>query len=97
MNRTHLLSVTVAVEGSPDDVVTAEPRPGRYTIVIGSELVMLLDQASPELCRAIGAAFDAVAELKEQAAIVALNTPPQPAVDATVHTLCVPDYGTGAA
>ena len=79
MSRTHLLSVTVAVEGSPDDVVTAEPRPGKYTIVVGSELVMLLDEASPELCRAIGAAFDAVAELKDGAAIAALNTPAPPA------------------
>jgi hypothetical protein len=79
MSRTHLLNVTVAVEGSPDDVVTAEPRPGKYTIVVGSELVMLLDGASAGLCRAIGAAFDAVAELKEQAAIVALNTPGLPA------------------
>jgi hypothetical protein len=79
MSRTHLLHAMVAVEGSPDDVVTAEPRPGKYTIVIGSELVMLLDGASPELCRAIGAAFDAVAELKDRAAIVALNTPGLPA------------------
>lgn len=79
MSRTHLLNVMVAVEGDTDDVVMAEPRPGKYTIVLGSELVMLLDKASPELCRAIGAAFDTVAELKDRAAIVELNTPGLPA------------------
>lgn len=58
---------------------------------------LYLDYATPEVLRALSDAADTAAELKEQAGIVALNTPSLPVVDATVHTLCVPDYGTGAA
>jgi len=97
MSRTHLLHAMVAVEGEPADVVLAEPRPGSHTVVLGSALTLLLDTASIEYCRAVAAAFSEAADEKAEAAIVALNTPPLPVVDATVHTMCLPDYGTGRA
>lgn len=56
---------------------------------------LYLNDATPAVLRALADAADAAAELKEQAAIVAIPTPGPP--DATVHTLCVPDYGSGAA
>ena len=95
MSRTHLLHAMVAVEGEPDDVVLAEPRPGSHTVVLGSALTLLLDTASIEYCRAIAAAFNEAADEKAEAAIVALNTPPLPVVDASIHTLRGPDWGTG--
>lgn len=99
MSRTRIVDGSLAVElgGTPDDVMLAEPRPDVHVVQLGLVLTLLLDTASSEYCRAVSAVFDAVADAKDQAAIVALPTPPPPAVDATVHTLCVPDYGTGAA
>lgn len=58
---------------------------------------LYLNDATPEVLRALADAADTAAELVEQAAIVALNTPDVPAVPDNVHNMRVPDYGTGAA
>ncbi|MER5461606.1 hypothetical protein ABT010_13150 [Streptomyces sp. NPDC002668] len=89
-----VLNATVLLDGGPADVVLAEPRPGYQTLQIDRELTLLLDLASPETLRAIGAAFYEAADEKAEAAIVALNTPPLPVVPASLHPVG-PDYGTG--
>jgi hypothetical protein len=57
---------------------------------------LYLNDASPEVLRALADAADTAADLKDQAAIVALNTPAPPTVDAAVHTMCVPDWGAAS-
>jgi hypothetical protein len=91
-----VLNSTVLLTGSPDDVTLAEHRPGYQTLQIGSALTLHLDMAPADLLRAIGAAFYEAADEKNEAAIVALNTPATPIVDASVPTMCVPDWGSGA-
>lgn len=88
-----VLHTTVLLDGTPADVVLVEPRPGYLTLQIDTALTLMLDMAPVETLRAIAAAFDAAADLKDQAAIVALNTPALPAP--ATGTLCVPDWGTG--
>lgn len=70
---------------------------GVLRIQLREGVCLYLNDASPEVLRALADAADTAAELKEQASIVALNTPPLPVVDASIHTLRGPDYGTGAA
>ena len=92
------LTTTVLIEGDVDEVRLAEYGPGYQTVQLGPHVTLLIDKAAgAALLRAIGAAFDQAADNVDQSGIVALNTPAQPAVDATVHTMRVPDYGTGAA
>ena len=70
---------------------------GVLRIRLAPGVCLYLNDATPEVLRALSDAADTAAELKDEAAIVALNTPGPPQVDATIHTSCVPDYGTGQA
>lgn len=98
MSRTRIVDGTLAVElgGTADDVMLAEPRPDVHVVQLGLVLTLLLDTASSDYCRAVSAVFDAVADAKDQAAIVALPTPPPPVVPDNVHTMCVPDWGAAS-
>lgn len=57
---------------------------------------LYLNDATPEVLRALADAADTAAELVEQAAIVALNTPDVPVVDASVHTMRIADWGAAS-
>jgi hypothetical protein len=66
---------------------------GVLRIQLTPGVCLYLTDATPEVLRALADAADTAAELKEQAAIVALNTPAPPVVADNVHTMCVPDWG----
>lgn len=66
---------------------------GVLRIQLTPGICLYLNYATPEVLRALSDAADTAAELKEQAAIVALNTPSLPVVPDNVHTMCVPDWG----
>lgn len=70
---------------------------GVLRIRLADGVCLYLHDASPEVLRALSDAADTAAELVEQAAIVALNTPAPPVVPGNVHTMRVPDFGTGRA
>lgn len=92
MTGTEITTLGITLRETPvlidDGVLRIQLIPG---------VCLYLNDASPEILRALSDAADTAAELKEQAAIVALNAPAPPVVPDNVHTMCVPDYGTGRA
>jgi hypothetical protein len=69
---------------------------GVLRIRLADGVALYLDDATPEVLRALADAADTAADLKDQAAIVALNTPAPPVVPDNVHTMCVPDWGAAS-
>ena len=57
MNAPRVLHVTLALEGGPEQVVLAEPRPDIHTLQLGTALTLLLDEAPTETLLAAAAAL----------------------------------------
>lgn len=94
MSRTHVTLLGVLVDGPPEQVDLSVYDDGEMTLRLDHGIAFHLGQAPVATLRAIAAAFAEAADEKDEAAIVAIPTPPQP--PATVHTLCVPDYGAAS-
>ena len=88
--------VCITLGNDPDSIKLIDDGAMRIRITEGVCLYVN-DATTPEVLRALVAAADTAAELLDAAQIVALNTPAVPQVDATVHTMRLPDYGTGRA
>ena len=93
MTRTRVSLVGLVVDGPPEDVDLTVYEDGEMTLRLGHGVILHLGQAPVDTLRAIAAGLNEAADEKAEAGIAALNTPPPPAVDATVHTMRVPDWG----
>lgn len=96
MSRTRVSSLSLIVDGRPEDVQLHAYPDGQMTVRLADGISLHLDLAPAATLRELASVIDQAAELKEQAAIVALNTPGVPTVDASVHTLRVADWGAAS-
>lgn len=100
MTGPRVLHVTLALEGTPEQVVLAEHRPGIQTLQLGTALTLLLDGADAATLRACAAAFDQAADV--QAGLEAVKPEPirtviRPTPLAGPGSIRLPDEGRGAA